>query len=99
MMDKMFGPTYHDFKLGLHCKYEIANGNFDEALGLLNRLREKDRPADAALQFNALQGKLVRDGDRSGELAVQLEKLRLMLADLNMDSLDSELGSLPVRRG
>jgi hypothetical protein len=98
-MDTTFGGPYHDFKLGLRCKYEIANGNFEEALGLLNRLRQKDRPIDAALRYRALQGKLARDGDQSGELSIQLEKLRSTLADFDMDSLVSELGWIPLRRG
>jgi hypothetical protein len=97
-MDATFGPQYHDFKIGLRSKYEIANERFEEALGLLSRLREKDRPGHAALRLKALQGKFAREGDKSGELTAQLQKLRSKLADFDMHSLDSELGSLSISR-
>lgn len=92
-LERKFRTTHHDIRLGLRCKYEIARGNWNAALGLWERIREKNRPVHLILRYLAMNGKIL-DGDPSPELLDEFATLRHNVASFDLDLLDQELGAL-----
>jgi hypothetical protein len=54
-LEQRFRRVKHDIKTGLRCKWEIARGEFDNALTLWNQLRDKTKPVHLALHRDALE--------------------------------------------
>jgi hypothetical protein len=94
MMDGAFGDRRHDIRIGLRCKYETAKGNFAEALGLWNRLQDKERPIHLMLKYNALLGLTKTEGGGSEANLRQLGEIRRKLGGVDLVVLDRDFGTV-----
>ncbi len=61
-LDRDFGDIRRDVRTGLHCRLQIAKGDFTEALRLTNRFVQKDSPYYRIIRHDALRGELATGG-------------------------------------
>lgn len=98
LMDKSFGRRHHDIRFGLRCKYEIARGNYRDALGLWNRLRDKKMPVHLALKYSAIVGLSEKQGGASEQALNELTAVKQQLQGLDLGMLDREFASISTDR-
>lgn len=83
-LDRDYGDVRRDVRTGLHCRLEIARGNFTEALRLTDRFINKDSHYYRLIRFDALQREL---GDSSLDEATrrnyerEIEALRAQIGE------------------
>ncbi|TWC00310.1 hypothetical protein FBZ93_105103 [Bradyrhizobium macuxiense] len=75
----------------------MANENWDAALGLWERLREKEKPVHLWLRYAAISGKVLsKTADEA--LLKQYDVLKDRLSSFDPDLLDQELGATSTER-
>ncbi len=81
----MYPRTKQDIQHGLKCKWEIASGNYENALAEWAKLRNKSLPVHKALRVEALKG-LIRGNlpmARREEILEEVKQLELELQGQN----------------
>jgi hypothetical protein len=92
-----YPATYHDIKIGLKCKWEAAQGNFENALGLWEKLRNKERLVHKALRRQAMVGLLAQidlADPRRDAYEREVERLTAELAPHGIPALEANWGDL-----
>src|SRR5262249_45434265 len=90
-LERRFPNVKHDIKIGLRCKWEIAQKHYDDALGLWNKLRDKTKPVHKSLLRDALNGLLgsMKAGDpKAAEVRGRISQLENDLKGVDPRNLD-----------
>lgn len=91
-IDRRFKSVNQDFKIGLRCKWELAQENYDNALGLSNRIARRDAPVHMALRLKAIEGLTKQGKQLSAELVAERESLAGSVGSYDLETLDGEYG-------
>lgn len=95
-LERRFGGTRHDARVGLRCKYEIRFGDIAAAEGLWNTLRDKHTPVARGLRLAILNRKLSL-GLLSADEEVEHKRLLLKQDRADADRMALLVGSLLSR--
>ncbi|WP_369324423.1 TIR domain-containing protein [Burkholderia cepacia] len=89
-----YGGVRRDHLLGLRCRWEIANGEYENAISYWEKIAKKDRPSHMALRRDLIQRILdnhVLDLSQAEILTRELAELNGKLGTLSWESLDEVL--------
>ena len=94
-IERRFKNIRQDNKVGLRCRLEISRGEFRNALGLWERLSDREKPIHKLLRRDAISG-IVKDRawideDERKRLEMELASLDSEIKDDNLLAIDAEL--------
>ena len=84
-LERRFPRVKHDIRIGLKCKWEISQQQFENANALWMQLKDRTRPVHKALRRDTLRG-LLQQVDKQAPLRKEYEK--------EFEQLEMELQSL-----
>jgi hypothetical protein len=86
IIDRRFQRVNHDIKIGLRCKWEIARGEYENALALWSQLHDRSKAVHKILRRDAIQGLISRMDARDP---------RYLLLQSELTDLSNFLNSVP----
>ena len=93
-LESRFSHVKHDIKIGLKCKWEMSQQQFENADALWQQLKDKNRPVHRALRRDVLKGlvEAMREGDSRREvLENEIGQLDLELQYMDASVWDFEV--------
>jgi tetratricopeptide (TPR) repeat protein len=85
-LDRDYGDVRRDVRTGLHCRLEIAHGNFTEALRLTDRFIAKQSRYYRIIRYDALKGELKN---------ASLDETTRRAYEQELEALTTQLGESP----
>ena len=85
-LDQSYKGRYGDVKSGLHCKFELAKGNYNEALGWLEKSHNRKLPVYLSMKLDALKGLLKKSALTDEQRAAYQSQIALLEKETAMVS-------------